>query len=63
MIETVLDKPVVKDLIEALKSFDPSSPLRIEDADTGWEIHKIHINFREGKIWLCGEYHEMNFRS
>jgi hypothetical protein len=60
MKEAVLDKPTVKELIEFLKEHCPQDvPIRIEDADTNWEIHKIHINFANGKIWLSGQYQEM----
>ena len=63
MSKILLDNPTIKDLIEALKQFDDSTPIRIEDADTEWEIDKIHIKFEEGKVWLFGEYYEMGTKS
>lgn len=60
MNDAILDKPTVGELIEFLKKHAQSEwPIRIEDADTSWEIHKIRICFRDGKLWLYGEYPEM----
>jgi hypothetical protein len=60
MTDKVLNGPTVLQLVSALAEFHPNTPLRIEDADTGWPIHKIHIEEGDGVVWLSGEYHEMS---
>ena len=60
MKETVLNGPTVQQMIDHLSQYPMDAPLRIEDADTYWTIHKIHISQGGGVVWLKGEYTEMN---
>ena len=55
-----LDKPKIKDLVSLLLTFDQEKQIRIEDADTNWEIHIIRFLEREEKIFMYGTYSEMN---
>jgi len=58
--EIVLRKPTVADIIKLLSSLPGDAPLRIEDADTYWEISVIHVKVTDGVVWMSGQYHEMN---
>ena len=59
-MNTKLQKPTVKDIIDYLSQFPPETPFRIEDADTNWTISIIHAHQdQEGKVWFSGEYSEM----
>jgi hypothetical protein len=60
MIDTILDRPTAAELIALLKDMPPDTPVRIEDPDTGWTIHQVHVFMRAEKLWLTGEYCEMN---
>ena len=55
-----LEKPKVKDLVAVLLNFDQEKDIRIEDADTNWEISIIHFFESEEKIFMGGSYSEMN---
>lgn len=56
---TQLDNPKVKDLVALLLKLDQEKDIRIEDADTNWEISIIHFSEQENKIFMSGEYYEM----
>ena len=59
-MKSILDQPTVGELIDFLKQHaQPDWPIRIEDADTNWEISKIHFCFENGKLWMTGDYTEM----
>lgn len=58
-MEKVIIKPSVGKFIELLEKFNKNMPLRINDADTGWEISIIHYNIIDEKLFLSGKYIEM----
>lgn len=59
MPEIILTKPKIKDLIKALLEFGEDKDIRIDDADTGWNIYIIHIEEYQGTVRLYGRYDEM----
>lgn len=60
MNEKPLDKPIVADMIELLKTYPQDAALRIEDADTNWHISIIHHELIKDTVILSGRYGEMN---
>lgn len=54
-----LENPKVKDLVAVLLKLDQEKPIRIEDADTNWEISIFHFCESDGKIFMAGDYSEM----
>ena len=59
--EHLLDKPKVRDLIAVLKTYPQDSAIIMQDADTLWDITKIHIGVEiNGTIVLWGKYPEMS---
>lgn len=54
-----LDKPTVRDMIKFLNSLDQSLPIRMNDADTGWNISIIHFEMYYGRVRMSGIYEEM----
>lgn len=54
-----LYKPTVKEMIFFLQSLPQELPIRIEDADTNWNILKIHFEIYHGRVVMFGKYEEM----
>lgn len=55
----ILDKPTVGDMIKFLQSLDQSLQIRMDDADTGWNISCIHFEIYYGRVRMSGRYEEM----
>jgi hypothetical protein len=46
----------VRELIEKLQKFDPETPVRIWDADTGWALNVEIVDTKDGVVRVAGTY-------
>lgn len=52
-------QPLAGDLVNYLSKFDPNTPVRIIDPDTGWIIENFIVTKENEYLCFTGEYPEM----